>query len=72
MTHHTMLEYGVGVFVSGGFKVCIRQQQESTENRLVFDDAQIDALVDALRSAQRRARRQRSAEIKPGRSDDDI
>ncbi|MBK5011945.1 hypothetical protein IAE33_003805 [Pseudomonas sp. S60] len=66
MNNHLILQYGAEVFVTGGFKICIRQIQEDTQQLLVFDDEQIDGLIIALQRAQQQARHERKLDIKQG------
>ncbi|WP_117182432.1 hypothetical protein [Pseudomonas amygdali] len=66
MNNHLVLQYGADVFVTGGFKICIRQVQEDNEQLLVFDDEQIDGLIIALQRAKQQVRHERTLDIKQG------
>lgn len=72
MNNHLILQYGADVFVTGGFKICIRQVQEDSEQLLVFDDEQVDGLINALRRARQQVRHERKLDIKQGANSDEL
>lgn len=72
MTQRLELGYGTDVFVSGGFKVCIRQVQDGAAQTLIFDDDQIDLLVEALQKARELSRSDRESDIEHGEPADTL